>query len=218
MKFFFIDFFLGSVFIVINSSISYISALYFEDGSFYILSLFLFFFIYNIIIIYIFNKFVKFDDGYIDLNCKKSSLLWKFVGFLYIFPLGLIVNRHVIPINVRSLFYFFLGADIGKNVMIGGKLIELSIISVGDYSVLGEDCVVTAHAIECGYVYLGRIDIGKNVTIGVKAVVMPNVFIGDGAIVAAGAVVTKGTRIAPGEIWGGVPARKIGMVAPRSAA
>jgi len=39
---------------------------------------------------------------------------------------------------------------------------------------------------------------------------MPDVEIGDRSIIAAYAVVTMGTRIPPDEIWGGIPARKIG--------
>jgi acetyltransferase-like isoleucine patch superfamily enzyme len=47
------------------------------------------------------------------------------------------------------------------------------------------------------------------VTIGTTAVVMSDVIIGDGAIVSAGAVVTKGSRIGAGEVWGGMPARRL---------
>ena len=39
---------------------------------------------------------------------------------------------------------------------------------------------------------------------------MPGVEMGDGAVVGAGALVSKGKRIPPGEIWAGVPAKKIG--------
>jgi acetyltransferase-like isoleucine patch superfamily enzyme len=42
------------------------------------------------------------------------------------------------------------------------------------------------------------------------AVVFPGCVIGDGAIVAAGSVLSKGTRVGPGEIWAGVPARRVG--------
>jgi acetyltransferase-like isoleucine patch superfamily enzyme len=38
---------------------------------------------------------------------------------------------------------------------------------------------------------------------------MAGVQIGDNAIVSTGAVVTKNTRIGAGEIWGGIPARKL---------
>ncbi len=47
----------------------------------------------------------------------------------------------------------------------------------------------------------------EDVWIGANAVVLKGARIGRGAIVAAGAVVTTG--IAPFEIWGGIPARKL---------
>lgn len=55
---------------------------------------------------------------------------------------------------------------------------------------------------------VGKIEIGNNVFIGAKATVMPGVQIGNNCVVAAGAVVTR--SIPDGEIWGGVPAKKIG--------
>lgn len=51
--------------------------------------------------------------------------------------------------------------------------------------------------------------IGEDVWIGVNAVILRGTIIGRGAIVAAGAVVTK--SIPEFEIWGGVPAKKLGI-------
>jgi len=51
-----------------------------------------------------------------------------------------------------------------------------------------------------------------NVLIGMGAVVMDDCRVDSYAIVAAGAVVTKHTHIGEGEIWGGIPAQKIGEV------
>jgi len=48
-----------------------------------------------------------------------------------------------------------------------------------------------------------------DVWLGANVVVLKGVRIGRGGIIAAGAVVTK--EIAPFEIWGGVPARKLGQ-------
>lgn len=53
----------------------------------------------------------------------------------------------------------------------------------------------------------GNIRIGDNCNISWDVTIMPNVHIGNNVIVAAGAVVTK--DIPDGEIWGGVPAKKI---------
>ena len=51
--------------------------------------------------------------------------------------------------------------------------------------------------------------IGDEVWIGARSIILRGVEIGDGAVIAAGAVVTK--SIPSREIWGGVPAKKIGI-------
>jgi acetyltransferase-like isoleucine patch superfamily enzyme len=53
----------------------------------------------------------------------------------------------------------------------------------------------------------GRIIIHDNCFIGSGATILPGVAIGPNAVVAAGAVVTK--SVPPGEVWGGVAARRI---------
>ena len=54
----------------------------------------------------------------------------------------------------------------------------------------------------------GPIIVDDNVWIGLNVTILKNVHIGEGAVVAAGALVTK--DIPPFEVWGGVPAKKIG--------
>ena len=51
--------------------------------------------------------------------------------------------------------------------------------------------------------------IKDNVLIGMGAIVMVDCLVESNAIVAAGAVVTQGTHIKAGELWAGVPAKKI---------
>jgi len=162
--------------------------------------------------------FCPMREGTLPLERSRQALVWKLFGYLYVTHLWPLINAGLIPVNLRSLAFSLLGAKMGRSVMVGGKILDPSLVEIGDFTMLGEDCLLTAHAVEGERVDLGRIIVGRDVTVGVKAVILPDVVIGDGAIVAAGAVVTKGTRIAPGEIWGGVPARKIGMVAPRNAA
>lgn len=148
-------------------------------------------------------------EGSFPLDKSKEGASWKLQGFLYIFNLGLFMNSYLIPVNLRGLLYSFLGARIGKWVMIGGKILEPPLVEIGDYSQLGEDVLLTAHTVERGMVTLGKIRIGRHVTIGVKAVVFPWVEIGDNAIIAAGSVVTKNTKVPMNEVWGGIPARKL---------
>ncbi len=55
------------------------------------------------------------------------------------------------------------------------------------------------------------IRLGENVWIGAHATILAGVTIGDGAVIAAGAVVNK--DVPAGEIWGGVPAKRISTIA-----
>lgn len=51
--------------------------------------------------------------------------------------------------------------------------------------------------------------IRKNATLLVNSVVLPGCDIGEGATIGAGAVVTAGTKVPAGEVWVGVPARRL---------
>jgi carbonic anhydrase/acetyltransferase-like protein (isoleucine patch superfamily) len=53
-----------------------------------------------------------------------------------------------------------------------------------------------------------------NVLIGMGAIVMDNVHIGANSIIAAGAVVLEGTKVPPGSIFAGVPAKKVKDISP----
>jgi acetyltransferase-like isoleucine patch superfamily enzyme len=69
---------------------------------------------------------------------------------------------------------------------------------------------LVCHSAERGRLVTAPVRIGSRVTIGLMAVVFPGCVIGDGAMISAGSVLSKGTRVGPGEIWAGVPARRVG--------
>ena len=108
---------------------------------------------------------------------------------------------------------------IGDNVFIGAGC-EFNIVSgidVGNNSLIASGCKFIDHDHGMNTIQLMRdqpgpakaIKIGSNVWLGFNVIVLKGVEIGDGAVVGAGAVVTK--PILPGEIWTGVPAKKIGI-------
>lgn len=51
--------------------------------------------------------------------------------------------------------------------------------------------------------------IEDNVLVGMGAILMDDVYVESKSLIAAGALVSKGTRIKSGEVWAGVPAKKI---------
>jgi acetyltransferase-like isoleucine patch superfamily enzyme len=110
-----------------------------------------------------------------------------------------------------TLFHRLMGMKIGARVQINTSIIgDSSLIEIGDDTLIGGDVTLVAHAAEGGRLATAPVRIGSRVTVGLMAVLMPGVTIGDGATIAAGAILPKGTQVGPGELWGGVPARKLG--------
>ncbi|MDQ7073165.1 MAG: DapH/DapD/GlmU-related protein [Gammaproteobacteria bacterium] len=73
--------------------------------------------------------------------------------------------------------------------------------------------MLTPHAVTSdNQLYIGKITIGEEVMIGAKSTLMPGVTIGKGAMVNAMSLVTMNTVIPEYEIWGGIPARKLGSI------
>jgi carbonic anhydrase/acetyltransferase-like protein (isoleucine patch superfamily) len=59
--------------------------------------------------------------------------------------------------------------------------------------------------------------INNNVLVGIGAVVLDHVEIGENSIIAAGSIVLSGTKIEPGSIYGGNPAKRLKDVNPEQA-
>jgi len=109
------------------------------------------------------------------------------------------------------LFHRMMGMKIGRRVQINTAVIgDSNLIEIGDDTVVGGDVTLVGHSAERGELVTARVRIGKGVTLGLMSVIFPGCEIGDGAVLAANAVLQKNTRVGPGEIWGGVPARKLG--------
>lgn len=118
-----------------------------------------------------------------------------------------------------------LGCIIGAHVHIASG----SVINAGNGQVIfGEHSGCSNNVVVCGgmpdidYMYISAADplycqhplrmrtvIGKHVVIFANATICPGVTIGNYVVIAAGAVVTK--NVADYEVWGGVPAKKLGM-------
>ncbi|MBK8576155.1 MAG: acyltransferase [Elusimicrobia bacterium] len=133
-----------------------------------------------------------------------------FLFFLF-YPLAL---PKMIPIPLTRLFFWCFGARLGRNTYPGACMIfDPHFVTLGDNVILGYQSSLIPHAIE-GENRLSHtpIRIGNNAVIGVNAVILGGVTVGERAVVAAGAVVPKSTVIPPREIWGGLPARRIGLV------
>lgn len=103
-----------------------------------------------------------------------------------------------------------MGMRIGKRAFINTDFIsDPCMISVGDDAVIGGSVHLFAHHGGGRHLSIAPVVIGARATIGQSAIVMGDVVVGEGAVVLAHAVLLPGSRVGPGETWGGAPARPL---------
>ena len=133
-----------------------------------------------------------------SFNALTLVLRFSFVNWIRLTPL-------------LPLYHRLMGARIGRRVHINTAVIaDQNLLEIGDDTIIGGDVTLVCHAAERGYLVTAPVRIGRGVTVGLMAVILPGCTIGDGAVIAAGAVLSKNARVGPGEVWAGVPARRVG--------
>jgi len=177
---------------------------------------------------------------YTGKKVTASNLPFKIINRLKTIALEfwLMILRFIgfIPIHsVRKLFYLISGVKLNflhSTIHIGANFFKPSGVSIGSDTIIGDHCFLDGRApLTIGdhvdiasqvLIYndehdvnsdsfgnsFGQVTIKDYVFIGPRVIILPGVTIGKGAIVAAGGIVTK--DIPDFEIWGGVPAKKIG--------
>lgn len=107
-------------------------------------------------------------------------------------------------LRIKIHLYRRLGANIGRNVRLYGKIdgVNPHLVVIGDYSVIGEGSMLVTH---CPIRGARPVTIGSFVWMGFGVLILPGVKVGDYSIIGAGSVVTK--DIPPYSIAAGNPAR-----------
>lgn len=140
-------------------------------------------------------------------------------GFLLITNLTLQCNHGLVPPPIRGLFYWLLGAKVGRGILpIAGRVVDPHMVEIGASVMIGDDALVLGHGVNVvagqDVVVLAKVTIGDSAIVGARAVIMPGVTIGEHAMVAAMSFVPMGTVVPPYEIWGGFPAKRISTSRP----
>ncbi len=167
-----------------------------------------FLYAYAIIAYRLFLKVAPLREGEIPPDSQQEFVYHVYVLF-YLLLFYPVMRSGIAPAPFMRAFYLALGTRLGENTYSQGIIHDPPFIEIGANSVVGQSALLIPHVIEGDKLAHYPIRIGNNVTIGANAAVLSDVVIGDNAIVATGAVVPKGTRIGPGETWGGVPAKRI---------
>jgi len=166
---------------------------------------------YSILFYRLFLRVFPLHAGEIVADSQQEFVYHVYILF-YLLLFYPVIRSGFMPAPLMRVFYLALGTRLGENTYTQGILHDPPFIEIGRDSVVGQYAILVPHVIEGSRLAHHPIRLGNNVTIGAHASVLSDVTIGDGAIVATGAVVRKGTQIGAGEIWGGVPAARIGRI------
>jgi hypothetical protein len=180
-------------------------------GVIYVIALVVLIYGWAFVIYRLFLRVLPLEEGYIEPGSRAEFVAQVNILF-YLMLFNSLIRTEFLPVPLKTLVYSLLGTKIGANSFSPGTILDPPLTEIGDNTIIGHAATLYSHAIEGHHFALERIVLGNNVTVGAHAIIMSGVTVGDGAIVSAGAVVKKGTRIAPGEHWGGVPARRLGSV------
>jgi acetyltransferase-like isoleucine patch superfamily enzyme len=103
-----------------------------------------------------------------------------------------------------------MGMNLGRHVFINTEYIsDPQLITLGNDVALGGSVRIFAHYGGHGNLVVEPVVVGERATIGLAATVMGDVRIGQDATILAHSVLMPGSRVGNGEVWGGVPARRI---------
>lgn len=172
-----------------------------------LLYLFIFFWV-TVAVHRLFLAFWPLRPGEVAENSGQEFVYHVYILF-YLLIFYPVLRSGIPPAPFMRLLYQALGAKLGGNTYSQGLIHDPIFVRIGSNSTVGQSALIIPHQIEGAKLAHLPVEIGDHVTIGANSVILPGVRIGNHAIVATGAVVPKGTVIGDGEVWGGVPARKL---------
>lgn len=153
---------------------------------------------------------IRYDPGVFAYSFKQSNAFkWILICSLYT-PFRKLME--IIPVGgVKNIYYKMLGMKIGENTLVGGVIKDPCVTSFGKNTTMGEYALIYGHITnyQKGTITIKRTRIGDNCVIGAGSILMPGVTVEDDVIVAAGAVVTQDQVLKKGNVYAGIPAKKI---------
>ena len=139
---------------------------------------------------------------------SAMTIRWALTGLLHRLTSPML--RHLVPSFIANWYYRLCGCKLGIGAQVNSSVVnDAYAVKIGPETVVGGEAIINCHLVEDGKLVLAPVTIGARTTIGGGASILPGSKIGDDVIVAYHAVVIKRTVIPDGEVWGGLPAKKI---------
>ena len=137
---------------------------------------------------------------------KVQNPLRVCINFLFIYA-----ARYAPSLRLKRALIRTIGAHVENGAAFGlGATIDIFFpenIFIGKDAIIGYNTVLLGHEFLQGEYRTGKVEIGARAMLGANCTVLPGVRIGEGASVSAMSLVN--CDIPAGQIWGGVPARRL---------
>ena len=145
-------------------------------------------------------------SGIVTLDLSDRNMRNWVLSQVFYLPAAVILDFfHLYPLKTFHVQLF--GGKVGKNVVMGGLVLDPSLLAVGDNSVIGGFSTILGHAVERGKIIFGKVTIGKNCGVGVRATILAGAKLENGSMLGAHSLLVKNSTVPANETYGGVPAR-----------
>ena len=133
-------------------------------------------------------------SGVVPLNLSDRNMRNWVLSQVFYLPAAVILDFfHLYPLKTFHVQLF--GGKVGKNVVMGGLVLDPSLLEVGDNSVIGGFSTILGHAVERGKIIFGKVTIGKNCGIGVRATILAGAKLEAGSMLGAHSLLVKNSTI-----------------------
>ncbi len=160
--------------------------------------------LYSALLLAVLRKFRPYPVGQFSMDSPEFTY-WKLNAVLT--DLAVKALGPFTTVFTQAPIHAVLGAHVGKQPAFGGVLRDLPLLYFADFCTIGQNSVITAHAITHDEIILKPIKVGANAVVGINCTVMPGVTLGDNAVLMPGSVAIKDTHIPANEVWVGIPAK-----------
>ena len=145
--------------------------------------------------------------------------------FIMLYALSLFARRsparwlaHVFPFP-GVLYYRLWGSKVSSRASITSAdvICDPYAVTIGEGTTIGEGVYIFSHyRPHPTTLLIGEVKIGNGVLIGCDSTIWADVTIGNGAVIQERSSLTPGTVVPPGEVWGGVPAKRLTTFNPNA--
>jgi len=152
---------------------------------------------------------LSYQEGAYHKSLKDKQTFHFALYWILYRPTEKLLSTIFIP-PLYATYLRLLGAKIGKHVFFGGRntIGDPCVTEIGDRTLIGGGVTIMGHLGEEKLI-IKKVKIGTHCLVGAETLLMPGVTLEDNVVLGGKSLVTKNKVLKKGNMYGGVPAKKI---------